>query len=212
MIEFVVFGAGGHAASVADAIVSNGNQIKSFVDETGTKTNFLGYKVVVSFEAVIPDGGNVVIAIGDNFVRKKLAERLVLKGLYKFPPVVHRTAYIGLNASIGEGAVVLAHANVGANSKVGGFALLNTRSSVDHDCFLEAYSSLAPSATTGGNVRLCQASAVGIGATVSHKVTVGSNTVIGAGSLVNKDVPESVVAYGVPCRVIRHREIGSSYL
>ncbi|MDE6997667.1 MAG: sugar O-acetyltransferase [Oscillospiraceae bacterium] len=34
-------------------------------------------------------------------------------------------------------------------------------------------------------------------------VTIGSNSVIGAGSVVSKDVPEWVVAAGNPCRVIR---------
>lgn len=34
-------------------------------------------------------------------------------------------------------------------------------------------------------------------------VTIGSNTVIGAGSLVTKDIPEGVIAAGNPCKVIR---------
>jgi len=37
-------------------------------------------------------------------------------------------------------------------------------------------------------------------------VTIGDNTVIGAGSIVTKDIPANVVAYGNPCRVVR--EIG----
>ncbi len=34
-------------------------------------------------------------------------------------------------------------------------------------------------------------------------VTIGDNTVIGAGSVVTKDVPSNVLAVGNPCRVIR---------
>ena len=34
-------------------------------------------------------------------------------------------------------------------------------------------------------------------------MTIGSDTVIGAGSLVNKDIPSGVLAAGNPCRVIR---------
>ena len=46
---------------------------------------------------------------------------------------------------------------------------------------------------------------VWIGANVSvlPGVTIGSNTIIGAGSVVNKDIPGGVVAAGNPCRVIR---------
>lgn len=34
-------------------------------------------------------------------------------------------------------------------------------------------------------------------------VTIGDNTVIGAGSVVTKDIPANVVAYGNPCKVVR---------
>ena len=44
---------------------------------------------------------------------------------------------------------------------------------------------------------------VGAGATILPGVTIGKNSVIGAGSVVTKDIPENVVAFGVPCRVIR---------
>jgi galactoside O-acetyltransferase len=37
-------------------------------------------------------------------------------------------------------------------------------------------------------------------------VTIGDNTVIGAGSIVTKDIPSNVVAVGNPCKVMR--EIG----
>jgi maltose O-acetyltransferase len=44
---------------------------------------------------------------------------------------------------------------------------------------------------------------VGGGAIVCPGVTVGSRSVIGAGSVVTKDIPEDVFAAGNPCRVIR---------
>jgi len=47
---------------------------------------------------------------------------------------------------------------------------------------------------------------VGAGTQIMPGVTVGDNTVIGAGSVVTKDVPANVVAFGAPCRVVR--EIG----
>ncbi len=47
---------------------------------------------------------------------------------------------------------------------------------------------------------------IGAGAVIMPGVTIGDNTVIGAGSVVAKDIPANVVAFGVPCKVIR--EIG----
>ncbi len=47
---------------------------------------------------------------------------------------------------------------------------------------------------------------IGAGAVILPGVTIGDNSVIGAGSIVTKDIPANAVAYGNPCRVIR--EIG----
>ncbi len=47
---------------------------------------------------------------------------------------------------------------------------------------------------------------IGANVCILPGVSIGNNTVIGAGSLVTKDIPANVVAYGLPCRVVR--EIG----
>lgn len=44
---------------------------------------------------------------------------------------------------------------------------------------------------------------LGAGCLVMPGVTIGENSVIGAGSVVTKDIPENVVAVGNPCRVLR---------
>ena len=44
---------------------------------------------------------------------------------------------------------------------------------------------------------------IGAGAILLPGVTIGKNSVIGAGSVVTRDIPENVVAVGVPCRVLR---------
>jgi acetyltransferase-like isoleucine patch superfamily enzyme len=45
-----------------------------------------------------------------------------------------------------------------------------------------------------------------MGVNIINGVKIGNNTVIGAGSVVTKDIPDNVVAYGNPCRVIRPNE------
>ena len=44
---------------------------------------------------------------------------------------------------------------------------------------------------------------IGSGVMIMPGVSIGDNTVIGAGSVVTKDIPSNVVAYGNPCRVVR---------
>jgi maltose O-acetyltransferase len=44
---------------------------------------------------------------------------------------------------------------------------------------------------------------IGMGSNILNQVKIGKNTVIGAGSVVTKDIPDNVVAYGNPCKIIR---------
>jgi len=44
---------------------------------------------------------------------------------------------------------------------------------------------------------------IGADVTILPGVTIGSNTIIGAKSVVTKDIPDHVIALGNPCRVLR---------
>ena len=44
---------------------------------------------------------------------------------------------------------------------------------------------------------------IGAGAIILPGVTIGNNSVIGAGSIVTKDIPSDTIAVGNPCRVLR---------
>ncbi len=44
---------------------------------------------------------------------------------------------------------------------------------------------------------------IGAGVIILPGVTIGDNAVIGAGAVVTRDIPANVVAFGVPCRVMR---------
>mgnify|MGYP000408262092 CR=1 FL=1 len=47
---------------------------------------------------------------------------------------------------------------------------------------------------------------VGIGATVIDHITIGAGSVIGAGAVVTKDLPDRVLAVGVPAKVVKEVE------
>jgi sugar O-acyltransferase (sialic acid O-acetyltransferase NeuD family) len=153
-----------------------------------------------------------VVAIGDNATRGALLERAASVPQLQAATIVHPSAVIGHDATIGAGSILLAGCVVGNGTRVGRGALLGIRSSIDHDGVLGDHASLGPGATTGGTVRIGTTTAIGLGANVIHGVTIGDDTVVGAGALVLEDLPDRVVAYGVPARVARSREPGERYL
>ena len=69
----------------------------------------------------------------------------------------------------------------------------STHSSVDHDCNINDYASLAPGVVLGGLVTIGLRSAISIGSTVKHNLTIGHDVVIGANSYVNKIIREMLI-------------------
>ena len=54
-----------------------------------------------------------------------------------------------------------------------------------------------------GPIVIGRGSWIGVNTTILHGVTIGQCSVIGAMSLVNRDIPDKVVAYGIPCKIVR---------
>jgi len=136
--------------------------------------------------------------------RQEIQALLIKHGLTP-ATVVHPTAFVARNASIGKGSQIMAHATICARAKIGDACLINTSASVDHECIIENGVHIAPGAKLAGCVTIGQNSFVGIGAIILPRIKIGKNTIVGAGAVVTKDVPYNVVAYGNPAKIIRPR-------
>lgn len=155
----------------------------------------------------------LILGIGDNAQRQRLAR--AIGGAHPslvFPTLVHPKAYVAADAVLSPGVVIAAGAIVQSGAMLGAHVLINTAATVDHECRLGDFSSLAPRACLAGRVELGEATAICLAAAVSHNRIVGPHTVVGAGATVLHDLPGYVVAYGTPARVVRSRSSGESYL
>lgn len=210
----IVIGAGVHAVSVANVALSAGYKIHHFADKNKSGLELLGYKIIGDIGDLKDiDSYSFGIAVGDNAMRERIYNELIAKyPSLHFPTLIHQSATVCLFSSIGYGTVVMPNAVIGPNTKVGKFCLINTQASIDHDCVMLDYSSLAPSSVTGGTVQIGIRSALSIGATIKHGLKIGNDCVVGANSYLNKDLPNNQVAYGTPAKQVRTRNIGDSYL
>jgi sugar O-acyltransferase (sialic acid O-acetyltransferase NeuD family) len=207
-------GAGGHAISVAETVLAAGWQLIGFVDVESRLTTLLSRPVLDAFPSdYLGSGGLVVIAIGDNYTRQRVWNEIASSlPAPQFPAFIHPTASVSTTAHLGIGTVVLQGVIVGSSARVGMGCILNSGSILEHECIMGDFSSLAPGVVTGGRVHLGQRSALSIGATIKHGVKIGVDSVVGAASYVNQDIPPNVVAYGSPAKVIRGRDPEDTYL
>lgn len=209
----VIWGASGHALVVADIVRSQGEyEIIGFLDDVDVRrrnTAFCGAKVLGGKEqlTVLPDLGvkHLIVAMGDCEARMKTGE-LIRESGFELATAIHPRAVVAQNAVVGAGTIVAAGAVINPASIIGENVIVNTSASIDHECVIEDGAHIGPGARLGGRVKVGRATWIGIGAIVKDRVMIGANSILGAGAVLLDDLPNNVIAYGVPARIQRKIE------
>ena len=210
--NLIIVGAGGHALSVGDAALSAGWTVVGFYSPDGTGPASILGPVLSSLDSLELSNTAFALGIGTNHVRETVARDISRRfAQTEIVSVVHATAWVSSHATVHPGAVILAHTSVGPGSTVGRGALLNTGASLDHESSLGDYASLGPGARTGGSASVGERTMIGIQAGIVRGVTVGSDCVVGAHSLVKSDLDSNIVAWGTPATTVRTRLKGDPY-
>lgn len=199
MNRLIIVGAGGHGKSVADNAFKNGYTDICFVDDH-EEGDCMGIPVIARCEKLerLNDGKtDFVIGIGENAIRKKIAEEYDVNWV----TLIHPSAQIALNVTIGKGTVVMAGAVVNACSSVGKHCIVNTGAIIEHDNTIEDYAHISPSAALSGTVHIGECTHIGIGASVCNNIDICGDCVIGGGSVVVKDIVNKGTYIGVPAKI-----------
>jgi UDP-perosamine 4-acetyltransferase len=207
--KVVIVGAGGHARVVSTVLALNKQvSVVGYADPVlkvpGEQIN--GLPVLGDLD-ILPDllrdgVSGAIIAIGDNALRERRWQQVGTLG-FDLINAIHPTAIIEHNATLGRGVVIAAGAVVCCNVVVGDNCIINTGAIVEHETNVGSNVHIAPGTNIAGRVVIGRNSFIGIGATVKEYIRIGENVTIGAGAVVIENVPDNVVAAGVPALPIR---------
>jgi acetyltransferase EpsM len=92
---------------------------------------------------------------------------------------------------------------VNASVEIGNHCIINTAAVIEHDCTIKDYVHICPNATLAGNVTIGEGAQIGVGAKVIQGVKIGKWSIIGAGAVVTKDIPDNCTAVGIPAKPIK---------
>jgi acetyltransferase EpsM len=197
----IVYGASGHGKVIIEILESVGTPHIELWDDAA-RPPMWEYEVKKPSPAGDADD-QMVISIGVNATRKKVAERFAGAA---FGRAIHATAHISKRATVGEGTVVMANATVNADTRIGKHCIINTSASIDHDCVIGDFAHISPNATLSGDVHVGEGTHIGSGASAIQGVRIGKWCTIGAGTVVIRDIPDYATAVGNPARIIKTNE------
>ena len=200
--KVAVIGAGGHAKVVVATLRMAGIEVVAVNDDaTALRGRELGgVPVRGPVAAAEVSTGALVIAVGDNRTRRRLAEALGRAPGRRWANAVHPAAIVDPSVAIGPGAVVFAGAVVQTDARLGAHAIVNTGATVDHDCRVGDFAHVAPGVHLGGEVEVGEGAFLGIGCAVVPGIKIGAWATVGAGAVVVGDVEPGATVKGVPAR------------
>ena len=213
-IKIIIYGAGGHGATVSDALLGSKYRVVGFLDDDQAKQGaivFPGIEVIgtgidikkIMQMQTVTAGVLGIGGVVDSLPRIKAFQLLKEHGLL-LPPVIHANAIVSPSAIIGEGTVILGGAVVGPRCNIGANVIVNQGVQICHDAVIKDHVHLAPGAIIAGDCVIGESAIIGMGSCIKQGITIEEHSLLGMGSVVTQSITESnCLVYGAPAKIIK---------
>lgn len=196
-----VFGYSGHSYVVIESLLDLGYEIKGYFDTFKAQKNpylldYFGFEREVDVKSIV--GESLVFpAVGDIQIRKKLVDFFDCLGLNQFS-IIDKSAKVSKSTIINPSSYVGKNVVVNAQSKIGKGVILNSSCVIEHECRIADFVHIAPGCVLCGNVEVGEDCFIGANSTVKQNVSIIGESLIGASSLIVKDLLVKGLWYGNP--------------
>lgn len=139
----------------------------------------------------------ILIAMGEPFMRKKMAEKYSALQ-YQMATYIHPMSYISSKVKIGKGTIVLPFVYIAQNVEIGENTLVHAGAKIENDCNIGKNNFISSNAFIGAKTNIGDNCFIGPSSAVRDNLKIGSNSIIGMGSVVTKLVESDSIYYGNP--------------
>lgn len=213
--DLYIIGAGGFGREVA-WLVERINEIeptwnlKGFIDDNTAIHGSLqdDYSVVGGCDYLmnITQEVWVVCAVGSAKIRQKIIEKLKNYANVKFATLIDPSVMRSERVDIGEGSIICAGTIITVDISIGSHVIINLDCTIGHDDIIHDFVTIYPSVNVSGNVVVGECAELGTGMQIIQGKSIGRESIIGAGAVVIRDIPEKCTAIGSPAKPIKFFE------
>jgi sugar O-acyltransferase (sialic acid O-acetyltransferase NeuD family) len=201
----LIVGAGRHGRNIADAVLWSGGAVFGFADDTRQRGSLVDRIAVLGgFDMICePDllaRVAVHVAIGNSIHRKRVSEDVAARGGV-LASVIHPSAVISPHARLGAGIYVAPYVRISPEARLGTGCLIDPFCTIGGGSDLGDFTMLAAHCSLVADSKIGAGTFLGTHVSVTG-VSVGANCIIGAGSVVLRDLPDGVRAFGTPAKVV----------
>lgn len=215
MKDIAIFGVGGFGREVLTLI-----QDINKVEPTWNVIGFFddGYEIGYEIHGLKNLGGikelnewstplAVTVAIGIPSIKKAVLNN-ICNDLIEYPTLIHPTVIIGDKdyVKLGKGCIICAYSVITCDVEIGNFVILNLACTLGHDTVVKDYCSFMPSCNISGECLIEESVYCGTGTKIINQISIGAQTVVGAGAVVVKSLPAGCTAVGTPAKPIKFQE------
>ena len=210
MTKSVIIGAGTQGQIYASYMIEAGINIVGFIDDDSSLQGkqVMGLPILGKYEDLFLNKlkniiQDVYCPIGINSVRVNYLSTLKNEG-YNIPSFFHNTVSIGPDVILGEANYMLAGNIIMPHTSIGNYLMVNMSSTIAHHVTFGDGIFMSSGVNVGACITVGHLAYIGMGVTVMTGVNyIGKNCLIGAGTVIIKDVPENAVMVGNPGRILR---------
>lgn len=202
----LILGAKGFAKEVLEILHQNGDtEHLCFYDDVNNDVPdklFNLFPILRSPEQAkehfIKYDNSFAIGIGGPHLRKMLHEKFTTIG-GKPKTIISSNAEVGsFDNRIGDGVIICSFVVITNSITIMTGAMVNLSATIGHDSIIGEFVEICPNVSISGNCKIGNNVFLGTGCVILPGVTIGNNSVIAAGSVVRSDIPENVMAAGIP--------------